>query len=411
VRQSRTLLWVVALSLAATGAGRTGLADEAPGATAVNLLPNPSFELVEPPPPSAEEVVQGVAAALEKWLPRTWNIWGEGGAVVRCPDDTQQARTGRRCVYLSAQAGAGRLRYGSLPLPDDRPWTVRVWARGKGKVAGLAYDRTGDAWEPMGTWGLELADEWRALEFQMTPRAGCREWALDFVSQGPTEAWLDDVFVGYVGAPAPIWPPEGPAVKDEATLLYLPFEEPFNEYAFFVKEPVSFTEEGQGRFGKAVVLGGDSYLACSANGNLDPSRGTIELWFKLLAPGNDTVNHPFVSVPGPEGMTLCKDQYSHISFGFSSGWRTLSRATAMGYAYAWQPGVWRHIAACWNEELMQVFVDGKLVAWSERPKLSRALGPELRIGSADMEVDDLRISRVVRYRLAVTAAPETEAGK
>ena len=73
----------------------------------------------------------------------------------------------------------------------------------------------------------------------------------------------------------------------------------------------------------------------------------------------------------------------------------------MGYAGSWQPGVWRHLAACWDKELLQLFVDGKLIGWERNPKLSRFLGPELGIGSPGLELDDLRISDVVRYRQAV----------
>jgi hypothetical protein len=50
---------------------------------------------------------------------------------------------------------------------------------------------------------------------------------------------------------------------------------------------------------------------------------------------------------------------------------------------------------------MQVFVDGKLIASDVAPKLPRTLGPELRIGSPDLAIDDLRISRTVRYRAAL----------
>ena len=100
-------------------------------------------------------------------------------------------------------------------------------------------------------------------------------------------------------------------------------------------------------------------------------------------------------------MAFRKDQYGHIAFCFSSGWRSLSHATALGYADSWQPGVWRHLAACWDKDLLQVFVDGKLIAWTYNPSLSKALGPELRLGAAAMELYDLRISNVVRYRLPV----------
>ncbi len=47
----------------------------------------------------------------------------------------------------------------------------------------------------------------------------------------------------------------------------------------------------------------------------------------------------------------------------------------------------------------ELFIDGKLVAWEIKPKLPRATGDELGLGSAGMELDDLRISNTVRYRV------------
>jgi len=57
-----------------------------PAYAQANLLPNPSFEMVEPPPPSPEHP-SPTDAPPDAWLPRTWSVGAEGGAVVTCPDD------------------------------------------------------------------------------------------------------------------------------------------------------------------------------------------------------------------------------------------------------------------------------------------------------------------------------------
>jgi len=215
---------------------------------------------------------------------------------------------------------------------------------------------------------------------------------------------VDDVFVSYPGFPALSLPPAKPAGKDRGTLLYLPFEEWFDEDAFFVRQRAALSKEGKGVFGKCLALGPNGYVACSANDNVDPAQGTIEVWFKLLSPGSDGLFHSIVGVPGMEGLMLAKDQYGHMAFAMSTGWRSLCRAVAKDYAYHWQPRVWRHLAVCWDKDLVQLFVDGKLVAWECNPKLPRALGPELAIGSPNIELDDLRISRIVRYRQPVPPA-------
>jgi hypothetical protein len=364
-----------------------------------SLLPNPSFELVEPPPPSPDVAAGRATLQPDDWLPRTWNLWSPDGAVVKCPDDPAQAHSGRRCAHLQAQRGTGQLRYGPMPAPDGRLWTVRLWARGKGKLAAVAYDVTGDVWKPAKDWPFDLDAEWEQPAFEFQPPDGCRKWMLDLVTRGPTDVWIDDVVVAYPGLTPLGLPPARPLARDANTLLYLPFEEPLSEDTFFVEQKAGLTDDGL--FGKALGLGPGGYVSCSASGNLDPTQGTIEVWCKLLSPGSDNIARPIILVPGPEGMWLGKDQYSHVGFQFSSGWGRLSGAVAMGYAYSWQPGVWRHIAACWDKDLLEVFVDGKLIAWQNNPKLSRALGPELSLGSEGMELDDLRISNVVRYRQLV----------
>ena len=367
-----------------------------------NLLPNPSFEMVEPPPPAPERAKQGLPEPQDTWLPRTWNLANEGDATWRCPDDPLQAHSGRRCIHVQAGHGRGFLRYGPMPVVSAAPWKIRFWARGSGTFVVGGFNVLPDKWARLPQEKVfSLGREWTSLQFDWQPDPGCHWWMLDIASGGPTDAWLDDVSVTHAGLQDLDLPPAGPLEKDDHTLLYLSFEEPLNEDAFFLEGAVSLSKPGGGRFGRGLQLGAGSCVACSANENLEPSRGTIEVWVKFLSPGSDSTARPIVSIPGPEGMWLGKDQYAHISFHFSTGWRSLSSATALGYAGSWQPGVWRHFAACWDKDLMELFVDGKLIAWDVRPQVPVSLGPELDIGSSGMELDDLRISNVARYRLPV----------
>ena len=386
-----TLLWIPAACLA-----------EAQVAPVNNLLPNPSFELVEPPPPTPATAA-GKPVPPESFLPRTWNIAPHGGAEVLCPDDASAAHSGNRCVRLKAPQGRAVLRYSMVPVPSKGPWTVRLWARGTGKLAALMHQVGKDKWTPLEPKVFDVTKEWKQWECQLDPKDS-RVISLDFAADAPADIWLDDAFVSYPGLPALSLPPTKPLGKDRDTLLYLPFEEWLDEDAFFVKQKARLSKEGEGVFGKCLVLGPGGYVACSANENVDPAQGTIEVWFKLLTPGSDGLYHSIVGVPGMEGLVLAKDQYGHMAFAMSTGWRGLCRAVAMGYAYHWRPGVWRHLAACWDKDLVQLFVDGKLVAWECNPKLPRTLGPELAIGSPNLELDDLRISKVVRYRQPVPPA-------
>jgi len=212
---------------------------------------------------------------------------------------------------------------------------------------------------------------------------------------------LDDVFVGHPDLKPVGLPPTQAVGADDHTLLYLPFEEPLDEYKFFIKGQVSLSKPDEGRFGGCLVLGAEGYTACSAGRYLNLPEGTIEFWVKLGSPGNDGVTHPMVSVAGSDSLGIWKDQFTHVIFAFTSGWAGLAYAWAEGYAIHWQPGVWRHIAACWDKDLMELFIDGKLVAWEVTPKLLRSTNDELGIGSAGMELDDLRISSISRYRVPV----------
>jgi hypothetical protein len=367
-----------------------------------NLLPNPSFELVEPPPPTPATAA-GKPVPPEAYRPRTWDVAAQGGAEVLCPDDASSAHSGKRCVRLRAPRGRAILRYAAVPVPHAGLWTVRLWARGAGKLTMQMHQVGKDRWTPLEPKVFDVVGEWRLLECLLDPKDS-RLVVLDFSADAPADIWMDDLFVSYPGFPSLGLPPTKPVGKDRHTLLYLPFEDWFDEDAFFVRQRAALSKESEGVFGKCLVLGPEGYVACSANENLDPAQGTIEVWFKLLSPGSDGLSHSIVGVPGMDGLWLGKDQYGHVAFAMSTGWRSLCRASAKDYAYHWQPGVWRHLAVCWDKDLLQLFVDGKLVAWECNPRLPRALGPELAIGSPNIELDDLRVSRVVRYRQPVPPA-------
>ena len=354
-----------------------------------NALPNPSFEFTEP-------------GAHGTSLPRTWSLQLDGDAGWRCPEDPQQARTGRRYGQLAADRGRGSLRFGPMPVPERARWTVRLWARGQGELALGGFLTFAEKWERMpDETVIPLTADWAAYEWTTEPDPACGWWVLDIATRGPTEAWIDDVSATYPGLPALNLPPDRPLGTDDHTLLYLPFDEQAAPDGSFVKGEVGLSEAGAGRFGKSLVLGRGSYVAGPRSGYLALAEGTVEAWVRPQWPGNDGAGHAFVSVPGWNGMWLGKDQYGHVSFSFAVNWGTVARAWADGYANSWQPGVWRHVAACWDQSLMQVFVDGKLVACAQSFSLPPMLGPELKLGDAMMELDDLRISDVVRYRLPV----------
>jgi hypothetical protein len=375
----------------------------------VNLLPNPSFELVELPMPTARTATQ--PAKAETFLPRTWNISAQGGAEVSCPDDKAQSHTGSRCVKIKAAKNQqGGVRYYYISIPRPLTLTVRFWARGEGQLGVQCRQLLKDRWsEPTSQPPSTITKDWKQYETKLDIKEpGQYVLDIDNPPAQPTEAWIDDVFVGYPGMPELPWPPAKAMTKDKDTLLLLDFEKWFDEDVFFVKQKAGLSKEGEGVHGKCLQLGAQGYVATSANENFDCRQGTIEVWFRTLTPSADALSHPVVTIPGMDGMWLGMDQYAHVGFGFSSGWRGLCGCNSLGYAGNWQPGVWRHMAACWDKDMLQLFVDGKLIAWEYKPNLPRSTGPELAIGSPNMELDDLRISKVVRFRQPVPPAPKEE---
>jgi len=365
-----------------------------------NILPNPSFEATEPPPPNAQTAKTGAPA--DTWIPKTWNVWG----AFKCPDDQKQAHSGKRCIYFNTlNGGDAFLRYIPMPIPDPSTWTVKFWARGQGQLKITAHDPPPpERWTVLKEQTYDLQAQWIQFEFKLPPPAGCAKWSCTLQTAGKTEAWIDDVEIGYPGLPALALPPDRKLEKDADTLLYLPFEEAFDDTAYFIKGNVKFSEDGKGKYGKSLIIGVNGLVATSSAGNIETEKGTIEAWFKFLAPGADGVSRSILAVPGQDGMWLGKDQYSHMCFSFSSGWRGFFWCGAQGYAYGWQPDVWRHIAVSWDKDSVELFVDGKLIAWVQNPALAKSMGDELDIGGVGMEIDDLRISKTARYHLPLPPA-------
>jgi hypothetical protein len=386
-----------------------------------NLLPNPSFESVEPPPPTPETAKTG--APQDQWRPRTWDVAVPPGVQFRCPDDPAMAHTGRRCVYFNAPAGLAMLRYGPMPVCDAQPWTVKVWARGTGTLVLVAADWTCN--QQLKRTTLPLTNAWTEVALEFAAPATCEKWWLDVTHEGPAEFRLDDASITHAGFTPVALPPEKPLSKDEHTLLYLPCEdlhqgEKDGEIQFLVLDGIELLSVGhveqskdrEGRFGKAMGLWPGSSLLCSANQYLNPTSGTVEAWIKLRTPSDDGISQHFIGVPGPDGMYFGKHIYGQVTLSFSAGWQGLCGASTVMNPPL-QPAVWRHFVACWDPNALEVFVDGKLIAWQARPHVAYSLGGALTIGGSNwgedrgsFDFDDLRISDFARYHWPLRTDPQ-----
>jgi hypothetical protein len=378
-----------------------------------NILTNPSFEQTEPPPPkdptAPKEAPQG------QWLPRTWEIWAKG-VEYRCPDDPAQAHSGRRCVYFKSDGKAGGCaRYSDIPIFDRQPWTLKVWARGKGWLILSA-----------GRWDYQiqhatfpLTEQWKEYQMQFVGPKERDVFNLDITHSGPVEMWVDDVSLTHPAlAPLNIVHSK-PVGKDAHTLLYLPCEtmtvqKKVGNVQFLTVDGnemlstgrLELSKSGQGRFDKSIGLWPGSTLVCSAGEHFSPKAGTIEIWIKPRGVRADSIAHSYVSVIGQDGVWFGKFIWGQINFYFGQGFRPVCGFEVWpNEATQWQPGVWRHFAAVWDKDVMEVFVDGKIIGFQSKPNLPRSVGDMLSVGGSNWSVDqgtfdfcDLRISDYARYK-------------
>ena len=151
-------------------------------------------------------------------------------------------------------------------------------------------------------------------------------------------------------------------------------------------EPVNVAGEPTyqaGRIGQALLVGDDACrVTYPAEGNLDPSQGTISLWVKPLDwRPQENKYHVFFEAGAPnEGWLLFYIFYSWRQLLFrpedEAGRATYTRAEVSD----WKPGQWRHIAATWTEGVIHCFIDGELVATEHKTFLPSQVQGRFMLG-------------------------------
>jgi hypothetical protein len=162
-----------------------------------NLAPNASFETVQP---ATAEQTNAAAPSSTAGRPAAWEVWVEGGAEFRYPDDARRAHGGRRCAMFRALQGLGSIRCGPIRIADQRLLSIKVWTRGRGKVLVRAWVFTDQKSTLLQAWPITLGPGWTLGAFDFKPPKDCRAWWLDIANDGPAEFAVDDVFV----APLPV---------------------------------------------------------------------------------------------------------------------------------------------------------------------------------------------------------------
>ena len=232
---------------------------------------------------------------------------------------------------------------------------------------------------------------------------------------------------------------------DEHTLFLVHFDKGFEaDYARGENKPLPRDNRGgaalvPGKFGRALRVPRNAFgVAYSSEKNIAPRRGTVEFWVRGEFPhptADDTIRFylPFFGVGCDQtGLGIARSQYNHLTCSVAEGYRSkISLPVACEGENRIADGRWHHLAATWDEQHAAFFVDGRRAAFTEKPVYptvgawtigSIAIGYAIDAdyyyaGSSDKaafvpksaqgDIDELRISDVVRY-VADFRPPETE---
>ena len=215
---------------------------------------------------------------------------------------------------------------------------------------------------------------------------------------------------------------DAPFAPDGHTLFLAHFDQGLPaDTAAGKKEPLAgrVAITPQGKFGGAYAATVDpaSVLSYSAAGNINPTRGTVEFWYKP----NFNLNSPQVPL-SIYRLYVSTDDTKKEASGIGINYSSKENYYQIWF-YAWgekrdpgcygvdkvvdlKKGEWCHIAACWDEKRMSLFLNGRCLGTKER-KGNMPFGDTFQLGGdpanagyADGFIDEFRISDEMRYQAA-----------
>ena len=200
------------------------------------------------------------------------------------------------------------------------------------------------------------------------------------------------------------------ARPDDAALMLLPFDGSLDDPDGGEPELALGARFVAGRFGKAVEISEGARLIYPAAGRIDETRGGMEFWIRAQLGGRRQESSH--SAGGGRSQSSADDDSPGYLFRIAQengglyAWATnfddFSKA-AWGDVSDWQADEWHHVAATWQEQRLNLHVDGRLL-WGEAlrvPISGTALAISVGAGldgvdAADAVFDSLRISRYPR---------------
>ncbi len=160
-----------------------------------------------------------------------------------------------------------------------------------------------------------------------------------------------------------------------------------------------------GIFGQGIDLPAGAQLRYAAAGNLQAAAGTVEFWLRPHWQGNDGQGHLALSWGTWGGLLVGKDggNYWRIILNRYGDHGLPERGAGTNVSDQFVAGLWHHCAFTWDDDALQVYVDGELKAEAAVGFAPPAItAGEFQIsgeGTAeylDAVIDELRISDIVR---------------
>lgn len=216
-------------------------------------------------------------------------------------------------------------------------------------------------------------------------------------------------------------PHDAPFEPDEHTSLLVHFDRGADaDHALDRSFAQGGGESVKGRFGGALRMArrdSVTFVGCS---NFPGSSGTVEFWIQPGWQGDDGQVRLILDAGSKARDKISINKLANGRLGIGM-FGTPAGTTNFVYSRAdhdvrdWAAGSWHHVAACWGNGELALWLDGTNVA-----RRSGALPPQstpdsIRICGSDCAVDELCLSRIVRYSENGRAAgravpPRTQTG-
>jgi hypothetical protein len=191
---------------------------------------------------------------------------------------------------------------------------------------------------------------------------------------------------------------------DENTLLLLHFND--NLIGADSENPASSENivYAEGIFNNGLEISDNTNIEYASLDNINEMNGTVEFWVNPNWNGNDGLDHYFLRFGYSGGILIGKDAGNYLKILVNRWSPGAYQEYSTGYNVSdWTADTWYHVAFTWNDENLELYINGELVTSStvdgdlfELTDENFQLGGNGTAGYANAVIDELRISNIVR---------------